>query len=86
MYDKSKRVENYKITVGELRKLIEDIPADYKFTVCGSDKFYKHVDTQRKILTLDHDDLDESYDYFDNMEDSIEKFKKMALEGGKDNG
>ena len=58
MYD-IKRRKQFK-TVGELRKLIEDVPDDANVVITGDDYCWFHVTKDNSIVCLDCEDLDDS--------------------------
>lgn len=53
-------------TVGEIKKILMDIPDNYNFSICGDSQFYLHVDTDPinndGCISFDHSGLDDIYD------------------------
>lgn len=43
------------ITVGEFKKLIEDLPNDYKLYCCGTEEVYIDVITEDKQVIIDNE-------------------------------
>ena len=51
-------------TLGELRNLTKSLGDDTIVTICGaSEPGFFHIREDRKLITLDYNDLDEWYDY-----------------------
>ena len=50
-------------TLGELRKLTENLADDTVVTICGSGEAgFFHIQEDRKLITLDYDALEDCYD------------------------
>ena len=47
------------VTVGEFKKLIEDLPNDYRIYWCGVDEGYINICHDRKLVTFDTVNLNE---------------------------
>ena len=49
-------------TLGELRKMTENLADDTVVTICGSGEAgFLHIGEDRKLITLDYDALDDCY-------------------------
>lgn len=64
MYDLKKRA--YFTTLGELRMLLEDYPDEMPVFNCGCVDSWLHIDTKRKLISLDNESL--SFDYYEDLE------------------
>ena len=67
MYDISKRKQFS--TVGELKKLIEDLADDTKVVVTGDDYCWFHIEEDKSLICLDTEDLEDCYEEDDSYED-----------------
>ncbi|MCM1232590.1 MAG: hypothetical protein NC311_06555 [Muribaculaceae bacterium] len=59
MYDKEKRKDLSRMTVGDMIKLFNELPNDAMVVCSGSSRFYLHVG--RNQVCLDTDTLDDCY-------------------------
>lgn len=49
-------------TVGDLKKLLENISDDTKVVICGDDYCCFHIEEDESVICLDCEDLDECYE------------------------
>jgi hypothetical protein len=59
MYDINRR-EQFE-TVGDLKRLLADIPDDTDLYICGSNGWF-HIEEDESIVCLDCDDLEDCYE------------------------
>ncbi|MDD4509500.1 MAG: hypothetical protein PHY23_01055 [Oscillospiraceae bacterium] len=60
MYDIAKR-RQFK-TVGELRKLIENLPDNTEVSICGDNYCFYHEEQDKSCICLDCEDLEDYYE------------------------
>ena len=60
MYDIEKRTKFE--TVGELKKLINELPDDTRVLICGDYYAWFHVEEEDSFICLDNENLDECYE------------------------
>lgn len=66
------------VTVGELRKLLEDLPQDYKVTFCGEAEGFINVLGADGYITLDHtNDYMEEYTDGEPVEIAVKDGTKL---------
>ena len=53
------------VTVGEFKKLIEDLPNDYLMSWCGMDDGFINISHEEKRVTFDTENLNEYCGYDD---------------------
>ena len=49
-------------TVGDLKKLLADIPDDTKIVITGDDYCWFHIEEDESVVCLDCESLDDCYD------------------------
>ena len=68
MYD-SKQFSSYsELTVGQLVEILNGLPQDAEFVLCGDDHFYIHVESDGSVVNLDNNSLEDCYDDDINIE------------------
>jgi hypothetical protein len=60
MYDiKSRKQFN---NVGDLKRLLAELPNETKVTICGEDCCWLHVEEDKSVICFDCEDLDDCYE------------------------
>lgn len=62
MLDISKRELLCEVTVGDVIKVLSELPEDAYFSCCGSDTFYLHMEKDGSAVSVDWSNLDEQYE------------------------
>jgi len=72
-YDREKRTEiGPRMTVGEFKALLENVPDQYEDCCSGSETFFMHVDDENEVISFDDSELEEDYDLDDLDDDEYE--------------
>ena len=50
------------LTVGQLAEILNGLPKDAEFVLCGDDQFYIHVESDGSVVNLDNNSLEDCYD------------------------
>lgn len=59
MYNINKRKQFE--TVGNLKKLLAEVPNETKVVICGDDYCWFHIEEDESVVCLDMEDLDDCY-------------------------
>jgi hypothetical protein len=49
-------------TVGDLKKLLAELPNETKVVICGDDYCWFHIEEDESVICLDMEDLDDCYE------------------------
>ena len=60
MYNINKRKQFE--TVGDLKKLLEELPNETKVVICGDDYCWFHIEEDGSVVCLDCEELDDCYE------------------------
>ena len=60
MYNINKRKQFN--NVGDLKKLLTEIPDETKVVICGDDYCWFHIEENESVVCLDCEDLDDCYE------------------------
>ena len=64
MYNINKRKQFN--TVGDLKKLLENIADETKMVICGDDYCWFHIEEDESVVCLDCEDLEDCYEEEEN--------------------
>ena len=60
MYNINKRKQFN--TVGDLKKLLDEVSDDTKMVICGDDYCWFHIEEDKSVVCLDMEDLEDCYE------------------------
>jgi hypothetical protein len=66
-FDITKHKHGVGITVKDLITALYNLDRDYKVYICGDENVHIHVSTDEKYITIDNENLVDSYDSLDDV-------------------